>query len=321
MPLATLKTVSPRPTTTTTQTQKPRINHPEPVSHATDGNKEIFKLPLSRLKIHPFNSRAVRTQERIDEVKDMLEAEHKQREPITVVPGRQPEDVGFYYILSGQTRFHAANLAGWSELDAQINAEIDPDNHLVFWAASIEHNTSRPETDWDLAIKVKALMDEGATSEQIQKAARKDSRGLRRLLAMTDLPEPVQAVIREAPHKLSSAFCEALRSGIEDLGTDEVAIFAKAVVDEDLSRRALEDRIERAIRRKAKAVNGGAKRATRQFMVPIIVGSERTGEFKVMQSRNEGNRLVSLNADLPENLVETFKTDIEAAIVKLLGKA
>ena len=63
----------------------------------------------------------------------MLEAEHMQREPITVVPGRRPDDRGFFYILSGQTRYHAANLAGWAELKAQLNTVIDPDDHVGFF--------------------------------------------------------------------------------------------------------------------------------------------------------------------------------------------
>lgn len=280
---------------------------------------EWLMIPLSRLKIHPFNSRTQRTQERIEEVRDMLEAEHKQREPITVVPGRKPEDAGFFYILSGQTRYHAANLAGWAELKSQINADIDPEDHLVFFAASIEHNTSRPETDWDLAVKVCALLEEGSDLPGIQKAVRRDERGLRRLMAMSALPEQVLQVVRENPTKLTASVCEVLKSAVADLGDEAAASFAREVVEKELSRRSLQEHIERAIRRKSK-VGRGAKRATRQFMLPIVVGTDKAGEFKVMQSRNEGNRLVSLTADLPEDFIETFKTDIEAAIAKLARK-
>lgn len=284
------------------------------------GPGEWLMIPLSRLKIHPFNSRTQRTQERIEEVRDMLEAEHKQREPITVVPGRKAEDLGFYYILSGQTRYHAANLAGWAELKSQVNADIDPNDHLGFFAASIEHNTSRPETDWDLAVKVRALIEEGADLPSIQKAVRRDERGLRRLMAMSDLPEQVLLVVRENPTKLTASVCEVLKSAITSLGDEGVSTLAKEVVEKELSRRSLQDHIDRAIRRKTK-VGGGAKRATRQFMLPVVVGADKkAGEFKVMQSRNEGNRLFSLTADLPENLVETFKADIEAAIAKLAAK-
>ncbi len=297
------------------------LEQPTTFTEAAGGDHgDWVMIPLSKLRIHPFNSRTQRTQERIEEVRDMLEAKHKQREPITVVPGRSTEDVGFFYILSGQTRYHAANLAGWAELKAQVNHEIDPDDHLAFFAASIEHNTSRPETDWDLAVKVRALIEEGTDQTQVQKAVRRDARGLRRLAAMTDLPDPVLAVVREHPTKLTATVCESLKANIPELGEDGVASLAKEAVAKDLSRRELEDCIALAIRQKNK-VSGVTKRATRQFMLPVVVGpNKKAGEFKVMQSRNEGNRLISLTADLPDNLVEAFKADIEAAIAKLADK-
>ncbi len=297
------------------------VEQPATFQEAAGGDHgDWMMIPLSRLKIHPFNSRTQRTQERIEEVRDMLEAEHKQREPITVVPGRSMEDLGSYYILSGQTRYHAANLAGWAELKSQVNHEIDPDDHLAFFAASIEHNTSRPETDWDLAVKVRALIEEDTDSVLIQKAVRRDARGLRRLAAMTDLPDPVLAVVREHPAKLTSTVCELLKANIPELGEDGIASLAKEAVVKELSRRELEDHIALAIRQKNR-VGGVSKRATRQFMLPVVVGSnKKAGEFKVMQSRNEGNRLISLTADLPDKLVEAFKADIEAAIAKLADK-
>ncbi len=276
-------------------------------------------IPLSKLKIHPFNSRAIRTQERIEEVKNMLEDKRKQRDPITVVPGRTAEDSGFFYILSGQTRYHAANLAGWSELKAQINDEIDPDDHLSFWAASIEHNASLKETDWDLALKVKALLDENHPPELVQKASRKDARAIRRLMAMLELPESVLAVVREHPAKLSSHFCEALRSGLDKLGEDAIATIARHSVTVGMSHGALVDHIKREITRLERPA-GRSQRARRQFMHPIVLGAakQQAGAFKIMEStKHQGHRSVALTADIPDALVEAFKSDILAAIEKL----
>lgn len=278
-------------------------------------------IPLSRLKIHPFNSRTQRTQERIEEVRDMLEAEHMQREPITVVPGRKPDDLGFFYILSGQTRYHAANLAGWAELKAQLNTTIDPEDHVGFFAASIEHNTSRPESDWDLAVKAKMLSEEGVNSTQIQKALRCEARGYRRLVTITELPDAILSIVRENPTRLTGHFCEVLKAAIPDLGESAVVDLAREVVENEMSRRSLLDAIDLKVRRNARA-KIGSKRATREFMVPVVVdGDKKAGEFKVMQSRRvEGNRVISLTADLPESLVDSFRADIEAALARLSGK-
>jgi ParB-like chromosome segregation protein Spo0J len=286
-------------------------------SDQISSSNNLLLIPLAKLKIHPFNSRTVRSQERIEEVRGMLEEEHIQREPITVVPGRHIDDSGFYYILSGQTRFHAANLAGWNELLAQINNTIDPDDHLAFWKASIEHNTAKPETDWDLAVKARALFDKGVTSEQIQAATRRDERGVRRILAMTELPESAVTVVKEHADKLSAPFCEILKSKITELGDEVVARLAKETVEQDWSQRNLKDYLERAIRQKSKQSAGGSKRATRRSISPIMVGTKKAGAFKVMQSRIEGKMLITLAADLPEELVEAFTTDIQAALDKL----
>ena len=279
--------------------------------------KSIQAVPLSRMRFHPFNSRVLRTQGRIEEVKDMLEAEHKQREPITLVPGRKPEDIGIFYILSGQTRYHSANLAGWSELDAQFNYDVDPDNHLQFWTASLEHNTSAPETDWDLAIRARALADEGHPQEALEKGCRRDARGLRRLLAMTELPENIQALVKENPLKLSASFCETLKSGISDLGDEEIATFARRTIAENLTQRQLQDQINKAKQRKLAKNASSGKRSTRESMVPVMVGASKAGEFKVMQSRDEGKKVLTLTANVPESLVEAFKADIQSAIDKL----
>lgn len=282
--------------------------------------KVIRKLPLSFLRIHPFNSRSVRTQKRIEEVRDMLvlEGEHNQREAITVVPGLKEDDRNYYYILSGQTRFHAAILAGWTEIDAQLNTSIDPDDHLAFWAASIEHNTSVPETDWDLALKAKQLSLEGISNEQIQKAIKRDDRALRRLFSMTELPEIVLAHVREYPSVFSSHLCERLSVGLGALEESEIALFAKQVIENDLSNRALKDAIDLAIRRKNRETTARA-RSTRVSTKPIMLGAAKAGDLKVMQAREEGKKVVTLTATLSEALVEGFEADIQSAIEKLIA--
>lgn len=288
---------------------------PLPTADQTSQNSRM--IPLSRLKIHPFNSRAQRTQARIEEVRDMLEAENNQREPITVVPGRKADDLGYFYILSGQTRYHAANLAGWTALKAQVNTHIDPDDHLAFFAASIEHNTSVPETDWDLAVRAKALIEEGVDPQQVQRAVRRDERSLRRLIGMTDLPEVILASVREHPSKLTAIFCESLKSAANELGNEDAAALAREVIAKDHSQRELVQLIELGKRQKAKAATT-AKRARKEFMRPVVVSDGRkVGEFKVLHSRTDGNRVVSFTADLPDRLAAVAKDRIADLLEKL----
>lgn len=215
------------------------IQEQSPATAADDQPTGLLTVPMSRLKIHPFNSRAVRTQERIEEVCDMLKAS-TQREPITIVPGRTAEDIGYYYILSGQTRFHAANLAGWTEMTAQINNTIDPADNLAFFAASIEHNASEKETDYDLSVRVRELINAGTDTKEIQKAIRQTDRGLRRLLSISDLPETVNQIIKDYPTKLTAPFWEILRSATGKIDEDTLTKITKSAAEEGLSQRALQ---------------------------------------------------------------------------------
>ena len=290
----------------------------QPSSLPDKESSGLLTIPLSKLKIHPFNSRSIRTQDRIEEVRDMLQ-DSMQREPVTVVPGRTDEDRGYFYILSGQTRFHAANLAGWTEMRAQINNLIDPDDHLAFFAASIEHNASEKETDYDLAIKVHQLAASGHEMKEIQKAIRQTERGLRRLLSITNLPEPVLRVVKENPAKLSAAFCEILKSASEKLDEETLVKITRTVAEENLAQRDLQRAVDVELRRKEIA-KSKITRAKRQYTRPILnQANQHAGEIKVMNSRKNGNLLISLSADLPEDEAKTLQEKIEAAITEVRG--
>ena len=55
--------------------------------------------------------------------------------------------------------------------------------------------------------------------------------------------------------------------------------------------------------------------------VSVMVGSTKVGDFKVMQSREQGKKQFQLSANIPAELEETFKADILAAIEKLSANA
>ena len=83
-------------------------------------------------------------------------------------------------------------------------------------------------------------------------------------------------------------------------------MIAKLVVDEDMTLRWLQDAMDRAVRRKRQDAANRAKRSIRVSMTPVMVGPAKAGEFKVMQSRDAGKKMISLTANLPEELVESF---------------
>jgi hypothetical protein len=138
---------------------------------------------------------------------------------------------------------------------------------------------------------------------------------------MMGLPEPILAVVRDHPAVLTCYMCEILRSGLTELGVECIESMAKAVIKDGLSQRALDDQIKRATRRKKAESAGRGRRATREVMTPVLIGDAKHGEFKVMKSRDEGKKLITLTANLPDSLVESFRGDIQAALERLAASA
>lgn len=70
--------VAPAMPLTELNVQRPSKASVSPAPQLLVGDESAVMLPLGRLKIHPFNSRARRTQARIEEVRDMLIADNTQ---------------------------------------------------------------------------------------------------------------------------------------------------------------------------------------------------------------------------------------------------
>lgn len=70
--------VAPAMPLTELNVQRPSKASVSPAPQLLVGYESAVMLPLGRLKIHPFNSRARRTQARIEEVRDMLIADNTQ---------------------------------------------------------------------------------------------------------------------------------------------------------------------------------------------------------------------------------------------------
>ena len=276
-------------------------------------------IPITKLKIHPFNSRHYRTQQRIEEVRDLLVSAGTLRDPLTVVPCRDNDGAGHYYILSGQTRYHAANLAGWTDLRCQINTDIDPSNHLEFWKASLEHNTSLPETDWDIALRSKQLLDEGHQLSQIYTASRRGERSTRRILRMIDAPSSIQELIKANPDKLSAHFVELILDALKHLDEKTIISLAEQVIAENMAKRELAETIDRMV--KIQERDGTPRsRSKVNFVLPIRAGDQTNGALKVMNSKTtEGNSVLELRVDLPNAIIDKLKSDVVAAIEKMTG--
>jgi uncharacterized ParB-like nuclease family protein len=109
---------------------------------------EIRQIPLAQLVPSPYNVRSVRTEARIAALAQSL-AEDGQKEPITVYLGNDGESL----ILSGVTRYLAAQSLGWEMLDARVVVLGSASSPLAVVKASRLHNDTQRETDLDHALR------------------------------------------------------------------------------------------------------------------------------------------------------------------------
>ncbi|MDR2688582.1 MAG: hypothetical protein LBB76_02340, partial [Azoarcus sp.] len=77
--------------------------------------------------------------------------------------------MGEYLILSGVTRYLAAQFLGWETLDVRETLDF-ADSPLAVVKASRLHNDTQRETELDHAILARTLQEAGHTAAEIAKA-------------------------------------------------------------------------------------------------------------------------------------------------------
>lgn len=280
--------------------------------------KQVHLMPVTSLKIHKFNSREIRTQARIEEVAKQIRDTGRMLEPITVVPAR--DGSGIYYIIAGQTRYHAEILNGKTHVEVVIDFETDPDDPLQFYRASRLHNSTQPETDWDRGVRAAQLSEAGYTSEQIADAMGVSDRQLRRFLAISTIPGEIRQIIQSSPDLFSASVCEALLAAIPTVGVDAIQTIAKEMQVEKFSASVLEGRI-RAAERKQSTTRQRIRRSA-DIKQPIMTHrDQRVGEYRIFKGGDEQERNVSLELTLPAAMVGPFREKLESFLQDILKNA
>jgi len=269
------------------------------------------KIPLELLCPSPFNSRRFRTQERIQEVAQLLRA-HGQQEPLRVYPGTG-DCQGKFMIVSGVTRFLAAKNIGWTSLEAWIDTNLTDDDPISLISISHLHNDTSAETDIDHAAILAELEDKGYTQEAIMMALGYSStRTVRRLKAFKSLPQAIYDFAALNPHKITATFAEALRAASSALGEQATLSLAEELVSENLTL----DKLLRRIRVEERRQTKGQIRAKTMRDTTIYFGKVKAGELRIMHQPNDERKKITLQAFPPENMAE----DVYAALQNLVSK-
>jgi ParB/RepB/Spo0J family partition protein len=198
-----------------------------------------MRLPLSCLGVSSLNIRQYRTDARIDALAESLR-EDGQQEPIVVYAGKEAH-AGSYWIVSGVTRYLAAQRLGWEALAAREDETLDAGDTLALVKASRLYNDTRQETELDHALMARQLREAGYTRTQIAHTlGYKSEHIVSRLKTFFELPEALLTEGITHAEKFSTSLSRILKKAVHDIGEDKTRVILKRVFAENLSRRETE---------------------------------------------------------------------------------
>lgn len=274
----------------------------------TEGNNaKSIKLPLSKLRPSPYNSRKHRSTERINELASSLQ-EHGQREAVTVYRG-VGEDSGYLMVLSGETRRLAAVSIGWSELDGTIDDSIDASNPLDIVRASHVHNDTEKETDLDFVSVSQSLTTLGYSKTEIALALGIGRRDAYRLAAFEKLPAKVLICGQQNPTKFTGSVAELCLKQLKILGEEAVLDVLSESISTGFTVSELETKFRAAGR-----IDHRSQRRTRISKVDFKLNGHRVGSLTVMKSVVEGEKTVKFESSVGEDMADRLADRIEEVL-------
>jgi ParB family chromosome partitioning protein len=208
-----------------------------------DAENRISLLPTGSIEVNQFQPRHTFHDASIDELAASVK-EHGILQPLLV---RRTADG--YELIAGERRLRAARLAGLAEVPVLITDAVDAAALELALVENIQREDLNPMEE---AEAFRSLAETfGMTQDQIAQRVGKARATVTNALRLLALPEEVRLLVTE--DKLSAGHAKVL-SGLE-LSDDQV-FFARIAVNESLSVRALEKRIEKTRRapRKPRAV-------------------------------------------------------------------
>jgi ParB family chromosome partitioning protein len=204
----------------------------EPSAAATSGARE---LPIELIHRNPDQPRVHFDPDELEE----LAASLRQKgvlQPILVRPSRQTE--GEYQIVAGERRWRAAQLAGLRTVPALVKELGDNETLEVALIENVQRADLNPLEE---AAAYNVLMGlTQRTQEEVAQVVGKSRPHVANALRLLQLPESVQALVREK--RLSAGHARAL------IGVPDAESLAREVVEQGLNVRETE-----ALARKAHA--------------------------------------------------------------------
>lgn len=210
------------------------INKTVVTSDENQGSADIRLIPVDMIEPNPFQPRTTFDTEALEELAESIRVLGL-IQPVTV----RKKSADKYQIISGERRFRACRLAGFTEVPAYIK---DTNDQGMLEMAIVE-NIQRENLDpIEVALSYQRLIDEcDLTQEQMAARVGKKRASVTNYLRLLKLPAKIQHDLKVG--LLSVGHAKVLL-GIEDQDVQEK--LCDLTIKEELSVRQLEDKIKKA---------------------------------------------------------------------------
>ncbi|PST81656.1 chromosome partitioning protein ParB [Pedobacter yulinensis] len=205
--------------------QKQQMN---PVSETAQAGS-ISQVKLTDIETNPFQPRTEFDQVALNELADSIRVQGL-IQPITVRKGAS----GKYQLISGERRFRASKMAGFTEIPAYIRGAND---QQMLEMALIENIQRENLNAIEVALSFQRMIDEcNLKQEQLGDRVGKNRSTVTNYLRLLKLPPAIQASIRD--QRISMGHARAL---INVNGVDKQLYLHQEILDKGLSVRRVEE--------------------------------------------------------------------------------
>ena len=182
------------------------VSHNQDERLAISQNEQIQKIDLSKIKANPYQPRKTFDDDRLSDLAMSIQT-HGVLQPIVL-----RQTVQGYYIVVGERRFRASQLAGLAEIPAIIKELSDSD---MMELAIIENLQREDLNAIEEAESYQRLMNDlGLTQQKVAERLGKSRPYIANMLRLLNLPKDISNQVKEGA--LSSAHGRTLL-GIKDV--------------------------------------------------------------------------------------------------------
>ncbi|PNZ27843.1 transcription terminator [Staphylococcus petrasii] len=193
-----------------------------------DQNEQVQKVAVSEIKANPYQPRKTFDEDKLQDLADSIRM-HGILQPIVL-----RKTIQGYYIVVGERRFRASQLAGLNEVPAIVKELSDSD---MMELAIIENLQREDLNAIEEAESYKRLMEDlGITQQKVAERLGKSRPYIANMLRLLNLPTEVSKLVKNG--KLSGAHGRTLL-GVKDTST--MNKLAKQTIREAWSVRYLEN--------------------------------------------------------------------------------